>query len=201
MEASAGLVAGSHNRNELVVIRRDGGGGGGVGGRRAAEAKAACQICGDDVGEGPDGEPFVACNECAFPVCRNCYDYERREGSQACPQCKTRFKRLKGCPRVAGDEEEDGVDDLEGEFGLDGREDDPQYIAESMLRANMSYGRGGDLQPFQPIPNVPLLTNGQMVDDIPPEQHALVPSYMGGGGGGGKRIHPLPFADPSVPGG
>jgi hypothetical protein len=24
MEASAGLVAGSHNRNELVVIRRDG---------------------------------------------------------------------------------------------------------------------------------------------------------------------------------
>ena len=261
MEASAGLVAGSHNRTELAVIRRDGGGGGGVGVRMAAEAKAACQICGDDVGEGPDGEPFVACNECAFPVCRNCYDYERREGSQACPQCKTRFKRLKGelflrrhcslcsllllrsdnvdtagCPRVAGDEEEDGVDDLEGEFGLDGREDDPQYIAESMLRANMSYGRGGDLQPFQPIPNVPLLTNGQMVrttttttsssssssdsalncseiernsvfpgapqvDDIPPEQHALVPSYMGGGGGGGKRIHPLPFADPSVPGG
>jgi len=22
----------------------------------------------------------------------------------------------------------------------------------------------------------------------------------GGGGGGGKRIHPLPFADPSLPG-
>uniref|UniRef100_A0A0D9WXC4 Cellulose synthase n=1 Tax=Leersia perrieri TaxID=77586 RepID=A0A0D9WXC4_9ORYZ len=199
MEASAGLVAGSHNRNELVVIRREGGGGGG--GRRggaAADARAACQICGDDVGAGPDGEPFVACNECAFPVCRSCYDYERREGSQACPQCKTRFKRLKGCPRVAGDEEEDGVDDLEGEFGLDGREDDAQYIAESMLRANMSYGRG-EQQPFQHIPNVPLLTNGQMVDDIPPEQHALVPSYMGGGGGGGKRIHPLPFADPSVP--
>ena len=70
---------------------------------------------------------------------------------------------------MAGDEEEDGVDDLEGEFGLqaDGREDDPQYVAESMLRAQMSYGRGGDPQPFQPIPNVPLLTNGQMVQ-IPP---------------------------------
>ncbi|KAG8100176.1 hypothetical protein GUJ93_ZPchr0013g35695 [Zizania palustris] len=200
MEASAGLVAGSHNRNELVVIRREGGGVGGEAARRKAEARAACQICGDVVGAGPDGEPFVACNECAFPVCRNCYDYERREGSQACPQCKTRFKRLKGCPRVAGDEEEDGVDDLEGEFGLqgDGREDDPQYVAESMLRASMSYGRGGDLQPFQPNPNVPLLTNGQMVDDIPPEQHALVPSYIGAGGGG-KRIHPLPFPDPSVP--
>jgi len=35
------------------------------------------------------------------------------------------------------------------------------------------------------------------VDDIPPEQHALVPSFMGGGG---KRIHPLPYADPSLPG-
>lgn len=36
-----------------------------------------------------------------------------------------------------------------------------------MLHACMSYGRGGaDLnghQLFQPIPNVPLLTNGQMV--------------------------------------
>ncbi|KAF6142645.1 hypothetical protein GIB67_015131 [Kingdonia uniflora] len=30
-------------------------------------------------------------------------------------------------------------------------------------------------------------------DDIPPEHHALVPSFMGGGGG--KRIHPLPFSD------
>jgi hypothetical protein len=43
-----------------------------------------------------DGEPFVACNECAFPVCRPCYEYERKEGNQACPQCKTRYKRLKG---------------------------------------------------------------------------------------------------------
>lgn len=29
----------------------------------------------------------------------------------------------------------------------------------------------------------------------------MVPSYVGaGGGGGGKRIHPLPFTDPGVPG-
>lgn len=54
-----------------------------------------CQICGDEV-EIADGELFVACNECAFPVCRPCYEYERREGNQACPQCKTRYKRLKG---------------------------------------------------------------------------------------------------------
>jgi cellulose synthase A len=103
---------------------------------------------------------------------------------------------------VDGDEEEDGVDDIDGEFGLHGRgdADDAQHVAESMLRAQMSYGRGGaDARPFDAVPNVPLLTNGQMVDDIPPEQHALVPSYMAGGGGG-KRIHPLPFADPSLPG-
>uniref|UniRef100_A0A166DLF6 RING-type domain-containing protein n=1 Tax=Daucus carota subsp. sativus TaxID=79200 RepID=A0A166DLF6_DAUCS len=75
-----------------------------------------CQICGDDVGLSAAGDPFVACNECAFPVCRPCYEYERREGNQSCPQCKTRYKRLKGCPRVDGDEDEDDVDDLDNEF-------------------------------------------------------------------------------------
>jgi len=196
MEASAGLVAGSHNRNELVVIRRDG-----EPGLKPLNQQngQVCQICGDDVGLNPDGEPFVACNECAFPICRDCYEYERREGTQNCPQCKTRFKRLKGCARVPGDEEEDGVDDLENEFNWTDKHDS-QYVAESMLHAHMSYGRGADFdgvpQPFQPNPNVPLLTNGQMVDDIPPEQHALVPSFMGGGG---KRIHPLPYADPNLP--
>ena len=55
-----------------------------------------CQICGDEIEVTVDGEPFVACNECAFPVCRPCYEYERREGNQACPQCKTRYKRIKG---------------------------------------------------------------------------------------------------------
>jgi cellulose synthase A len=129
MEASAGLVAGSHNRNELVVIRRDGDPGvrARFDSRLACERSErygadfffgfynmcvqpkplreqngqVCQICGDDVGLAPGGEPFVACNECAFPVCRDCYEYERREGTQNCPQCKTRYKRLKGgCPQL-----------------------------------------------------------------------------------------------------
>jgi cellulose synthase A len=55
-----------------------------------------CEICGDDVGLTVDGDLFVACNECGFPVCRPCYEYERREGSQLCPQCRTRYRRLKG---------------------------------------------------------------------------------------------------------
>ena len=55
-----------------------------------------CQICGDTVGKTVDGKPFVACDVCAFPVCRPCYEYERKDGNQSCPQCKTRYKRHKG---------------------------------------------------------------------------------------------------------
>lgn len=55
-----------------------------------------CQICGDTVGLNAIGDVFVACNECAFPVCRSCYEYERKDGNQSCPQCKTRYKRHKG---------------------------------------------------------------------------------------------------------
>ncbi|KAI7755231.1 hypothetical protein M8C21_031954, partial [Ambrosia artemisiifolia] len=69
-----------------------------------------CQICGDEREIIVDGEPFIACNECAFPTCRPCYEYQRREGNQAWrPQCKTRFKWIKGSPRVDGDEDEGGL--------------------------------------------------------------------------------------------
>ncbi|KAF2612046.1 hypothetical protein F2Q70_00013436 [Brassica cretica] len=47
---------------------------------------------------------------------RPCYEYERREGNQACPQCKTRYERLNGSPRVENDEEEDDIDDINNEF-------------------------------------------------------------------------------------
>ncbi|XP_074268423.1 cellulose synthase A catalytic subunit 4 [UDP-forming]-like [Silene latifolia] len=65
-----------------------------------------CKVCGDGVGVREDGEPFVACYECGFPVCRPCYDYERSEGTQCCPQCNSRYKHHKGSPRVEGDDEE-----------------------------------------------------------------------------------------------
>lgn len=55
-----------------------------------------CQICGDDVGLTETTDVFVACNECAFPVCRPCYEYERKDGTQCCPQCKTRYRRHRG---------------------------------------------------------------------------------------------------------
>jgi cellulose synthase A len=95
MAANKGMVAGSHKRNEFVMIQHDG--------DAPAAAKPAksvngqvCQICGDTVGVSAAGDVFVACNECAFPVCRPCYEYERKEGNQCCPQCKTRYKRQKG---------------------------------------------------------------------------------------------------------
>ncbi|KAH9729169.1 cellulose synthase [Citrus sinensis] len=51
-----------------------------------------CRVCGDEIGLKENGELFVACHECGFPVCRPCYDYERSEGSQCCPGCNTRYK-------------------------------------------------------------------------------------------------------------
>lgn len=53
---------------------------------------------------------------------------------------------------------------------------------------HMSYGPASDSYMPVPLPQVPMLTN----DEIPPEQHGLVPSFVGRG----KRIHPLPYSDP-----
>ncbi|XP_028760885.1 cellulose synthase A catalytic subunit 7 [UDP-forming] [Neltuma alba] len=115
METSTGLFAGSHNSNELVVIQG-----------HEEEPKPVknldgqlCEMCGDSVGYTVDGDLFVACEECGFPVCRPCYEYERREGTQVCPQCQTRYKRIKGSPRVEGDEDEDDIDDIEHEFKME----------------------------------------------------------------------------------
>uniref|UniRef100_A0A0D9XQ98 F-box domain-containing protein n=1 Tax=Leersia perrieri TaxID=77586 RepID=A0A0D9XQ98_9ORYZ len=71
---------------------------------------------------------------------------------------------------VAGDDEEDDIDDVKE----DGHEDNQQYIVEPLLWMSMSYGRGDDLEPFQPIPKLPLLTNGQMI-----ESHGLLSSTGG----------------------
>ncbi|KAL7244546.1 hypothetical protein ACSBR2_000015 [Camellia fascicularis] len=50
-------------------------------------------------------------------------------------------------------------------------------------------------------PSAKLASNVSRVDDgIPPEQHALVPSTVGVGVcSSSRRIHPLPFSDPSLP--
>ncbi|MBA0692005.1 hypothetical protein Goari_009599, partial [Gossypium aridum] len=204
MDTKGRLVAGSHNRNEFVLINADEV-------ARVTSVKELsgqiCQICGDEIEISVDGEPFVACNECAFPVCRACYEYERREGNQACPQCKTRYKRIKGCPRVEGDEEEDGADDLENEFDIASHDrSDPHHIAAAMLsgRYNINHGSQphvsgistpAELDAASVATDIPLLTYGQEDVGISPDKHALiVPPFMSRG----KRVHPMPMPDPSM---
>lgn len=59
-------------------------------------ATKTCRVCGDEIGYKENGDLFVACHVCGFPVCKPCYDYERSDGNQSCPQCNTRYKRQKG---------------------------------------------------------------------------------------------------------
>ncbi|XP_011042869.1 PREDICTED: cellulose synthase A catalytic subunit 2 [UDP-forming]-like [Populus euphratica] len=203
METKGRLIAGSHNRNEFVLINADEI-------ARVTSVKELsgqiCKICGDEIEVTVDGEPFVACNECAFPVCRPCYEYERREGNQACPQCRTRYKRIKGSPRVDGDEEEEDTDDLENEFdiGVNDRKD-PRHVAEALLSARLNTGRGSqahvsgfatpsEFDSASVAPEIPLLTYGEEDVGISSDKHALIvpPSH-------GRRIHPMLFSDSSMP--
>ncbi|KAL0330621.1 UNVERIFIED_CONTAM: Cellulose synthase A catalytic subunit [UDP-forming] [Sesamum angustifolium] len=192
MEANAGMVAGSHKRNELVRIRHDSD----TGSKPLKNLNGQiCQICGDTVGLTANGDVFVACNECAFPVCRACYEYERKDGNQACPQCKTRYKRQKGSPRVDGDDDEDDIDDLENEFS---------YSQGKVKARSQWHGDDAELsassrrESQQPIP---LLTNGQSVSgEIPPsmqDTHSV--RSTSGPLGPGDRVHSLPYVDPRQP--
>ncbi|KAF5195569.1 Cellulose synthase A catalytic subunit 3 [UDP-forming] [Thalictrum thalictroides] len=153
-----------------------------------------CQICGDTVGTTVDGELFVACDICRFPVCRPCYEYERKDGNQSCPQCKTRYKHHKGSPPVHDHEMEDGdVDDVASNFNYSSGNQD-QKIAEQRLSYRMTYGRGEDVT----TPNfdkevshnhIPLLTSAQVSGEFSsasPEHLSMASPESGVG----KRVHP-----------
>ncbi|KAF9664730.1 hypothetical protein SADUNF_Sadunf16G0048500 [Salix dunnii] len=102
-----------------------------------------CQICSDEIGKTIDGEPFVACHVCAFPVCRPCYEYERKDGNQSCPQCKTKYKRHKGSPPIQGEEMEDADSEDIGNKAnhhVSGVHDEKQKI-ERLLGWDSSSGR------------------------------------------------------------
>nr|GLL17277.1 cellulose synthase A catalytic subunit 1 [UDP-forming]-like isoform X1 [Ipomoea trifida] len=169
MEASAGLVAGSHKRNELVRIRHDS--------DSAPKPlknldSQICQICGDTVGVTANGDIFVACNECAFPVCRPCYEYERKDGNQACPQCKTRYKRLKGNGKARRKWQGEDVD-----LSSSSRHESHQPIP---LLTN-----------GQPI-------SGEIPLSATPDTQS-VRSMSGPLGPGDKHGHSLPYLDPRQP--
>uniref|UniRef100_A0A7N0V2Z4 Cellulose synthase n=1 Tax=Kalanchoe fedtschenkoi TaxID=63787 RepID=A0A7N0V2Z4_KALFE len=196
MEANGGMVAGSYGRDEIVRIRHD-----------SDSVKPikhlnvhVCQICSDTVRFSEAGDVFVACNECAFPVCRPCYEYERRDGSQACPQCKTRYKRLKGSPRVAGDEDEDDADDIDNEFiyaNRSGNARGGRGLWDSEDTDHSASSRYGSNQPG------PFIANGQPVSGEMPSVNAddrsSVRTTSGPLGPGSRHDSSLSYIDPTLP--
>ncbi|KAL0321309.1 UNVERIFIED_CONTAM: Cellulose synthase A catalytic subunit [UDP-forming] [Sesamum radiatum] len=50
-----------------------------------------CNTCGEQVGLSSNGEVFVACQECNYPICQHCLDYEIKEGRNACIHCGTPY--------------------------------------------------------------------------------------------------------------
>lgn len=50
-----------------------------------------CHTCGEPVGVDGNGEVFVACHECHFPICRVCVQYDIKEGRNVCLRCGSPF--------------------------------------------------------------------------------------------------------------
>ncbi|KAL2253139.1 cellulose synthase A catalytic subunit 8 [UDP-forming] [Sesamum indicum] len=50
-----------------------------------------CNTCGEQVGLSSNSEVFVACQECNYPICQHCLDYEIKEGRNACIRCGTPY--------------------------------------------------------------------------------------------------------------
>ncbi|KAL9251408.1 Cellulose synthase A catalytic subunit 3 [UDP-forming]-like protein [Drosera capensis] len=156
-----------------------------------------CQICGDTVDTTASGGQFVACDVCGFPVCRPCYEYERKDGNQCCPQCKTRYKRFKGSPAVHGDLEEDlpaidGNNELNFSSGSHG---DLHSTTQRLLGWHRTTGSLGDdiegpsYNKEVPPSRVVYLTNGREASG---EFSAASPDRfsMGSHGVGGVKSNP-----------
>lgn len=161
-----------------------------------------CQICGDNVGKTVDGELFVACDFCRYPVCRACYDYEMKDGNQSCPQCKNTYKHHKGSPPVYGVEDGD-AQDVGSDFNYSTEnQDHKQKIAERMLSWHMTYGRttedvntpNYDKEVSQN--HIPRLISGQVSGEFSsasPEHLSMASPESGVG----KRVHPFPYVPKS----
>ncbi|KAG5029515.1 hypothetical protein JHK87_013029 [Glycine soja] len=48
-----------------------------------------CNTCGEQVGLNANGEVFVACHECNFPICKDCFEHEINEDHRVCMRCGT----------------------------------------------------------------------------------------------------------------
>ncbi|XP_031742422.1 cellulose synthase A catalytic subunit 8 [UDP-forming] [Cucumis sativus] len=50
-----------------------------------------CHTCGEPVGVDGNGQLFVACHECHFPICKVCVQYDIKEGRNVCLRCGSPF--------------------------------------------------------------------------------------------------------------
>lgn len=64
---------------------------------------------------------------------------------------------------MAGDEDEEDVDDIEHEFNIDDEQNKNTKIAEAMLHGKMSYGRGPDDDDAALYP--PVIAGGRSLPD------------------------------------
>ncbi|PSS12013.1 Cellulose synthase A catalytic subunit 8 [UDP-forming] like [Actinidia chinensis var. chinensis] len=158
-----------------------------------------CQICEDNVGKTVEGEPFIACHVCAFPVCGPCYEYEMKDGNQSCPQCKTRYKRHKGSPAIHSNEEGDADGGSSDFHYSSANQNEKQKVAGRILSWHMNYGRGEGAEAANYGKEVShnyvhRLTNGQEVSGelsaASPERLSMASPERGGGV---KHVHPLAY--------
>ncbi|KAG5094354.1 hypothetical protein JHK84_049942 [Glycine max] len=156
-----------------------------------------CQICGDTIGLTATGDLFVACHECGFPLCHSCYEYELKNVSQSCPQCKTTFtSRQEGAEVEGDDDDEDDADDLDNgiNYGQGNNSKSGMLWEED---ADLSSSSGHDSH----IPN-PHLVNGQpMSGEFPcATSDAQSMQTTSDPMGQSEKVHSLPYADPKQPG-
>ena len=54
-----------------------------------------CNTCGEQVGFNANGEVFVACHECNFPICKSCFNEEINEGRRVCLRCGNPYEGMR----------------------------------------------------------------------------------------------------------
>ncbi|TXG70440.1 hypothetical protein EZV62_005375 [Acer yangbiense] len=130
-----------------------------------------CRICSNNVGTDVNGELFVACQVCAFPVCRPCYEYERKDGNQSCLQCKTKYRRHKGSPPVHGEEVEDAyASDVAKSLNYaSGNQVGKRKSKEHTQSWDISYDQGEEVASSKfdkvALNHIPSLTSGRSVSE------------------------------------
>lgn len=51
-----------------------------------------CNICGEQLVLSDNGEMFVACHDCNYPICKPCFEHEINEGHSLCLKCGTPYQ-------------------------------------------------------------------------------------------------------------